>query len=542
MPSVQQAAVSSSDERLVLAVDLGTSGCKCALVALDGSVQAWAFRPVPLHLVGEYGVEQDAEDWWQAFLGAAQELLATDARLRSRVMAVCCSALHECTVPVDEHGNTLARAMLWLDMRGSDAIRRRARNKWLNIQGYGPLKLVRWLRLTGGAPSLSGKDQAGHIAWLRDHDRTLFDRTHKFLGPLDFMNLRLTGRFCATYDSALTTWATDNRDLSRIRYDEGLLRVLEVDSARLPELLPSTDVIGPLMPDVAALLGLSPSTRVVAGAVDNSAAAIGAGTVRDRELHLYLGTSSWIAAHVPEKHTNLGAFIASVPCARKDRYLAMAVQSAACSNLTMLRDRILFHADELTPDESRPDVYPLLDHIADRVPAGARGLIYLPWLQGERTPVDDRHLRAGLFNLSLEHTREDMIRAFLEGVALNTRWMLEPMLAFVGCDKGAPMTVVGGGGQSNVWCQIMADVTGMVIEQPVAPIQANALGAAFIAGIGLGKLSFNDVPDLCRRKWRFEPREAMRQLYDDRFGTFKELHRRLAPLYRRINHSQSTPR
>jgi len=541
MPSAGQSAVSSSNERLVLAVDLGTSGCKCALVGLDGSVRSWAFRSVPIHLVGEHGVEQDAEDWWQAFLGAAQELLADNAQLRRQVIAVCCSALHECTVPVDRQGKALSRAMLWLDMRGADAIRRRARSGWLNIQGYGPLKLARWLRLTGGAPSLSGKDQAGHIAWLRDHDASLFERTYKFLGPLDFLNLRLTGRFCSTYDSALTTWVTDNRDLSRVRYDDRLLRMLGVDRERLPELLPSTEVIGHLTPMVAGTLGLSPATRVVAGMVDTSAAAIGAGTVRDRELHLYLGTSSWIGAHIPEKRANLGAFIASIPCAQKDRYLALAMQSAACSNLTMLRDRILFHPDELMSDSSRPDVYPLLDNIADRVPAGSRGLIYLPWLQGERTPVDDRHLRAGLFNLSLEHTREDMIRAFLEGVALNTRWMLEPMLNFVGCGKGASMTVVGGGGQSQVWCQMIADVTGMVVEQPVAPIQANAVGAAFIAGIGLGELSFDDVPALCQRERRFEPREALRNLYDDRFGTFKELHRRLAPLYRRINQHRGTP-
>src|SRR5579875_1644460 len=129
MPSAQQTAVSLSDDRLILAVDLGTSGCKCALVALDGSVLAWSFRPVSLHLVGDDGVEQDADDWWRAFLGAAQELLAIDTQRRKRVMAICCSALHECTVPVDAHGNTLAHAMLWLDMRGADAIRRRARNR-----------------------------------------------------------------------------------------------------------------------------------------------------------------------------------------------------------------------------------------------------------------------------------------------------------------------------------------------------------------------------------------------------------------------------
>jgi xylulokinase len=542
MPGGEQTAKFSGNERLVLAVDLGTSGCKCALIGLDGHVRAWAFRPVALHLVDEHGVEQDPQDWWQAFFGAAQEVLSTDAHLRKQVVAICCSSFGECTVPVDRQGNALARAMLWCDMRGADAIRRRARSGWLNIQGYAPLKLARWLRLTGGAPSLSGKDPAGHVAWLYDHNHALVERTHKFLNALDFMNLRLTGRFCATYDSALTTWATDNRDLTQVHYDDGLLRLLGVDRGLLPELVHATDVIGQLLPEVAKTLDLPLDTKVIAGAVDNSAAAIGAGTVRDGELHLYLGTSSWLGAHMPKKRTHLGAFIASLPCAQRDRYLAMAMQSAAAGNLSFLRDRILFHPDELLRDEMRPDVYQLLDRIASRVPEGARGLIYLPWLLGERTPVDDRTLRAGLFNMSLEHTREDMIRAFLEGVALNTRWMLEPMLDFVGSKRGDAMTVVGGGGQSELWCQMMADVTGMVVRQPQAPIQANALGAAFIAGVGLGELSFQDIPALRQERRRFEPRSAMRALYDDSFATFKELHKRLAPLYRRLNQNREAAR
>jgi xylulokinase len=319
------------------------------------------------------------------------------------------------------------------------------------------------------------------------------------------------------------------------------LRLLGVEREKLPELVHSTEVIGQLLPAVAATLGLAADTKVIAGAVDNSAAAIGAGTVRDGELHLYLGTSSWLGAHMPHKRTHLNTFIASLPCAQRDRYLAMAMQTTACGNLSFLRDRILFHADELG-DDPRTDVYPLLDRIADRVPPGSRGLIYMPWLLGERTPVDDRHLRAGLFNLSLEHTREDMIRAFLEGVALNTRWMLEPMLDFVDGDRSTAITIVGGGGQSDVWCQMIADVTGMVIQQPHAPIQANALGATFIAGIGLGELAFHDIPTLCRHQQRFEPRRALHQLYDDCFATFKELHRRLAPLYRRLNQHRSLPR
>ncbi|WP_114239067.1 FGGY-family carbohydrate kinase [Dyella sp. C9] len=535
MPVAVQAASSRLVDPLVLAVDLGTSGCKCALVGLDGQVHGWSFRAVPLHLIGDTGVEQDPQDWWKAFLDAAQELLAPDAGLRRRVVAVCCSSFGECTIPVDREGNVLSRAILWLDMRGAQAIRRRARSGLLNIQGYGPLKLARWLRLTGGAPSLSGKDSAGHMAWLHDHHPALVERTHKFLNALDFMNLRLTGRFCSTHDSALTTWATDNRDLRRVRYDDGLLRALGLDRDKLPDMVHSTEVIGTLAPVVAEVLGLARDTRVVAGSVDNSAAAVGAGTVRDGEMHLYLGTSSWLGAHVPAKRTDIGAFVASLPCALKDRYLAMAMQSAACSNLAFLRDRILFHPDELLSDDMRPDVYQVLDRIADRVPAGARGLIYTPWLFGERTPVDDKTLRAGLFNLSPEHTREDVIRAFLEGVALNTRWMLEPMLRFVRGHRGDTLTVVGGGGQSDVWCQMLADVTGMAVRQPVAPIQANALGAAFIAGVGLGEMDYADVPERCRQRQLFEPRASMCGLYDERFDTFRELHRRLAPMYRRIN-------
>jgi xylulokinase len=223
-----------------------------------------------------------------------------------------------------------------------------------------------------------------------------------------------------------------------------------------------------------------------------------------------------------------------VPCAVRGRYLAMAMQSSGGSNLTFLRDRILFHSDELTGDEQRQTFYDTLDEFARRAPAGARGLIYTPWLFGERTPVDDTSLRAGLINLSLEHTREDILRAFLEGVALNTRWMLDPFARFVGA-RPPQITMVGGGAQSDLWCQVMADVTGCAIRQPEAPIQANALGAAFIGAAGIGALSLRESSALPRIRRVYEPDRAHHALYAERFGTFREIHRRLRPLYRRLN-------
>ncbi len=516
---------------LVLAVDLGTSGCKCALVSFDGTVAAWAFEPVPLYIEG-VAAEQAPDDWWTAFLNASLAL-CKDAGMRSRVTAVCCSTQGEGTVCVDREGNAIGRAMLWLDMRGRAAIARRLRGPLLNIEGMDPWKLWRWLRLTGGAPADSGKDSAGHIAYIRDHEPARYERTYKFLNVLDYMNLRLTGRFCATPDSMVTAWVTDNRDPSRVRYHDGLIRRLGIERDKLPDMVASTDVVGALLPHVAEVLGLSPDTVVVAGAVDTSAVAVGA-AVNDFAPHLYLGTSSWLGAHVPFMKTDVFSKIAAVPCAVTGRYLAVALQSCAGANLSFLRDRILFHPDELLSDEQRPDVYEVLNQIAARVPPGSKGLIYLPWLFGERTPVDDSSLRAGLLNLSLEHSREDIIRAFMEGVALNTRWMLEPFVRLLGRAPG-PIAAVGGGAQSDLWCQIIADVTGQPIRQLANPIQANAIGAAFIAGVGTGALTFADLPALQRERRLYEPDASLKALYGDKFALFKELHRKLAPVYRRLN-------
>lgn len=529
-----------ADDRLVLAVDLGTSGCKCALVTLDGTVRDWAFHPVPLHVQGALA-EQEPGDWWSAFLAAARQVLSGDAALRRRVVAVCCSTQTEGTVCIDSVGEPIGRALTWLDARGAAAIRRRVRGRVVNVEGYGPLKLWQWIRLTGGAPSLSGKDSAGHIAYLRDEEPGRYERTHRFLNVPDYMNLRLTGRCCTTQDSILTTWVTDNRDASALRYDARLLARLGIERGKLPDIVKSTDVLGPLRPEVAEALGLDPKTMVVAGAVDTSAVAVGA-AVGDFEAHLYLGTSSWLGAHVPFMKTDVRHKIAAVPCAVTGRYLAIALQSTAGANLSFLRDRVLYHPDELAGDEEHPAVYEVLNQIAARVPPGARGLLYTPWLLGERTPVDDPHLRAGLLNLSLEHTREDIFRAFLEGVALNTRWMLEPFAQLLGRAGDGPIAAVGGGAQSDVWCQIIADVTGRPIRQLHQPIQANAIGAALIAAVGMGATSFDALKSQRRGRRTYEPSGALRRLYDDKYQAFKEVHARLRPLYRRLNQrSEGSP-
>ena len=522
-----------SDDPHILAIDLGTSGCKAALVSIDGRVAGWEFEPVETKLLPGGGAEQDPEAWWRALLLVSKKLIAqrlVDAR---QIVAVCCSTQGECTVAVDRDGQPLMNAILWMDSRGAAQLKHITGGA-IRIAGYHPLRLWRWIRLTGGAPSLAGKDPAAHMLYIKHEHPQVYERAFKFLNALDYLNLRLTGRFVATVDSILTSWVTDNRNPTNITYSDALLRGCGIAREKFPEIVKCTDIIGRLRSEVAAELGLSADVVVVAGAIDNTAAAIGSGAVRDYEAHLYIGTSSWLASHVPFKKTDIVSALASVPCAIPGRYLLTALQSTAAGNLTFLRDRILYHQDELLQEEQVPDVYKLMDRIAERTPAGSNGVIYTPWIYGERAPVEDSNVRAAIFNLSLENSRADIIRAVLEGVAFNARWLLQPFEKFIGRRLDA-INIAGGGANSNIWCQIFADVMDRPIRQIKDPIQANVRGAAFIAAVGLGRTSFAEVPALVEHQHEYQPNPAHRRIYDAYFREFVNLYRRNKGIYRRLN-------
>lgn len=525
--------MNTRDSSLILAVDLGTSSMKAALITAFGQVLGWESEPLQLILTPDGGAEQSPEDWWRAFLAAAGRLLGRGLAPRAAVRAVCCSTQGEGTLPVDADGKPLMNAILWMDMRGAQPLKQQFRGS-LNLTGLSLQSTLRWIRLTGGMPSLTGKDPAGHMLLIRDGFPKIYARTHKFLNVLDYMNLRLTGRLAATVDSILTSWVTDNRDPDGIHYHPDLVRRSGVEAGKFPEIVPCTAVLGPLLPDVAEALGLPAQVQVVAGAIDNTAAAVGSGAVADYAAHLYLGTSSWMAAHVPFKKTDITSALASVPCAVPGRYLLTALQATAGGNLTFLRDSLLFPKDELQPGGAAPDFFQALESLAGGAPAGSHGLIYTPWIWGERAPVDDRSLRAGLYNLSLNNTRADLLRAFLEGIAFNTRWLLAPVEKFLG-RKVEALNIVGGGAQSDVWCQIFADVLNVAIRQMKHPIQANARGAAFIAAAGLGEIRFSDIPALVEVRRTFSPDPRNREIYDERFQTFTRIYRQMRGIYRKLN-------
>lgn len=520
-------------ESAILAIDLGTSGIKAALITPFGRVLGWESEPVRLLITPGGGAEQSPDEWWQAFLKVSARLLSRGLIPASSVFAVCCSTQGEGTIPVDKNGQPLMNCILWMDMRGAPYLRKQF-GGIINIAGVGLHNILRWIRLTGGMPSTTGKDPAGHMLLIRDKYPEVYERTFKFLNVLDYLNLRLTGRFAATFDSILTSWVTDNRNPDRVRYHRGLVRRSGIHADKYPEIVPCTAVLGGLRPEVAEALGLSTDVKVVAGSIDNTAAAIGAGAVQDFLPHLYIGTSSWLASHVPFKKTDSRTSLASVPCAIPKRYLLTALQATAGGNLTFLRDNILYHKDELLVEENVPDVFKIMDRIAARVPAGSNGVIYTPWIWGERAPVEDRTLRAGLYNLSLHNTRADIIRAFFEGVALNARWLLGPFEKFTHRSVNQ-INLVGGGANSDVWCQIFADVMNVEIRQVRDPIQANARGAAWIAAAGLGEISLSDVSELVAFNQIYTPSAKTRNIYDERFAVFAQIHSRMKDIYSRLN-------
>jgi len=523
----------SANECAILAIDLGTSGIKAALITPQGRVLGWESEPVRLLITPDGGSEQSPDEWWSAFINASRRLIGRNLIPTAAIRAVCCSTQGEGTVPVDRGGNPLMNCILWMDMRGAPHLKEQFKGM-INVTGVGLRNTLRWIRLTGGMPSLTGKDPASHMLLVRDRFPAIYEKTYKFLNVLDFINLRLTGCYAATFDSILTSWVTDNRNPDHIAYHRTLLRKSGIDPDKYPQIVPCTAVLGGLRPEVAETLGLAADVQVVAGSIDNTAAAIGAGAVEDYLPHLYIGTSSWLAAHVPFKKTDAQTSLASVPCAVPNRYLLTALQATAGGNLTFLQDNIIYHKDDLLLEEKVPDVYKIMDRIVEQVPPGSNGVIYTPWIWGERAPVEDRTMRAGLYNLSLHNTRSDIIRAFFEGVAFNCRWLLGPFDKFTG-RKTDRINIVGGGASSDIWCRIFADVMNVEICQIRDPIQANARGAAWIGAAGMGEIALGDVGRLVECKHVYSPTPANRELYDERFAVFTEIYTQMKDIYRRLN-------
>ncbi len=519
-------------DRHILAIDLGTSALKVALVSTAGDVVAAEQETCQVDLLPGGGAEQDPEGWWDLITRASSRLAARGVVPPDSIAAVCCTAQWSGTVPVAADGSPVRNAIIWMDSRGA-AYARSITSGPVRVQGYGVDKLARWIRISAGLPTRSGKDPVAHIGWLKTAEPDAYRRTQLFLEPKDWLNLRLTGRAAASYDSIALHWVTDNRHPDRIDYDPVLLRLAGLDRAKLPELMAATDILGPVLAGQAAALGIPAGIPVVVGTPDLQSAAIGSGATRDFQAHLYVGTSSWLTCHVPFKKTDLLRNIASLPAAIPGRYFVADEQETAGAALTFLRDRLLFPAGD-----APADAYRQFDAMAAESPPGSGGLIFTPWLYGERTPVEDHFIRGGFHNLSLSAGRNDLVRAVLEGVALNARWLLQAVERFTKC-RLEPIRFIGGGARSDVWCQIFADVLDRTIEQVADPVNANARGAAMLAAVALGELDFFSVPGRVKVARTYRPQPVNADLYAMLFAEFVGLYKRNRKAHARLNRDRA---
>ncbi|MHA1783051.1 MAG: xylulokinase [Promethearchaeota archaeon] len=538
----------TDEKKYCLIFDHGTGGPKTAIVSMTGEVLDWAFQEVPLLATKGGGVEQDPSDWWSAMMKTAKKVIDNGKVPVEDIVAVCNTSQWSGTVAVDKDGNHLMNSIIWMDTRGSKYIAEVYKSIF-QVSGYPLFKILKLLKITGGAPGFSGKDPTAHILLIKNEFPEIYEKTYMFLEPQDFINLKLTGKFATTPGTVHLHWLTDIRDINNVHYSKKLFKMFKLDPEKFPkELKNSTDVLGPLKKEVADELGLSKDVKVIMGAPDVLSANIGSGAVRDYDGHIYIGTSDWIGCHVPYKKTDIAHSIASMPSAIPGRYILANEQEIAGGALSFLRDKILYHKDELLKEEAVPDVYKIFDRIVEKVPPGANNLIFTPWLIGERSPVDDHTIRGGLYNLSIEMSREHIIRAIFEGVAFNIKWLFIYVEKFIqkwkmkanpGMTKKdvvmPELNIIGGGANSNIWCQIFADVLNRTIKQVKDPIQANARGAAFIASVGLGYIKWEDIPKYIEFSNIFKPNPENRPIYDKLFKEYLNIYKTLKKMYKRLN-------
>ncbi len=515
----------------VLAIDHGTSGCKVALVSIFGKVTDFQNEPTPVYFLPGGGAEQNPEDWWNAFMKAAKKLISRGKVSPTSIQAICVSSTFSSTVAVDKNGKQLMNSLTWMDSRGAPHVQKLMRGI-INVEGYGLSRILNWIRRTGGGPQLSGKDDIAHVLYLKNERPEIYENTFKFLSSKDYFNLRLTGEFTSSYDAMTLFWVTNSVDINNMYYDPVLIAKLGIDAGKLPPMVHSTDCVGSVLPRVAKKLGIGKDVKVYSGSPDHQSALVGSGAVRDFQGHLYIGTSSWVECIVPFKKTDITHSIASLPSSIPRKYQCINEQDMAGGCLTYLIEHVL---DEKTLKRKKDEnLYAALDRIVASTPPGAGRVIFTPWLHGERSPVDSNTLRGGIHNLSVTSSREEIVRSVFEGIAFNTRWNMDYVEKFTGRPFDG-LHFIGGGARSNIWSQVFADVMNRPVFQVEDPLQANARGAAFIASVGMGQMSFDDIPRHVKITGQYLPDNRNRELYDELYNAFLEIYRRNRTLYDSLN-------
>jgi xylulokinase len=454
----------------LLAYDLGTGGNKASLYDAEGQLLAAEFEPYPTAYPRAGWHEQRPEAWWDSVVESTRRLLAKDVVDVQSIRALAISGHSLGCVPMDSAGRLLRESTpIWSD----------ARPKKQTEAFFKKVDPMHWYRTTGNgfpAPHYT----VFKILWYRDNEPDMFRRIHKVIGTKDYVNFRLTGRMATDYSYASGCGVYD---LLGWEYSEELLAAADLPRDLLPEIVPATEVLGELTGEAAEALGLPRSIKVACGGVDNSCMALGARCFGEGHTYASLGSSMWIAgsskAPLLDERSKPYVFTHVVP---EQFASAMAIFSGGTS-LRWVRDQVCANLVDQAQREKR-DSYDVMCALAEQSPVGANRLLFNPSLAGGSSLDASPAIRGAFLGLDLGHTQADVVRATLEGIALNLRLVLDELRRLG--EVGSDMVVVGGGSRSPLWRQILADALQVNIVKTNVGQEAGALGAAAVAAVGVG--------------------------------------------------------
>lgn len=528
----------------ILAIDLGSGGPKVAAVGLEGTILATAFRPVSVEIGRDGSATQDAGEWEITLRDAIAEVLETvePAGLHS----VGITGQWGSTVPVAADGEAAGPVLMWADRRAARYSRRIVGGP-VHVGGYGLTKVLPWLRITGAAPNPGGADPTGHDQLLQHELADVGARCAVLLEPVDYLAFRLTGRAVATPASMTLSWLTDNRIGAPFGYVDDLVRRARRRADLLPELVPTGSVAGTLTSEAADRLGLRAGVPVMTGIPDVHAAIVGSGTPEPFRTHLAISTTAWFSARVPFKRTDILHSIVTFPGLDPDHPVVGNNIETGGAALSWLREQIIAPPDGLlgggsgvgafgAADVAVQPTYEALTALAGTAPAGCEGVLFTPWLAGERSPVEDPLLRAGWLNVSLRTDRAMLVRSVLEGVALNVRWLFDSYEKFLK-RRVDSVRVLGGGAQSDLWCSIIASTLDRRLERVDNPLNAQLRGVALWSRICLGELDLAAAATLVPVEEVFTPTPDT-PAYQRNYAEYRRLYGSLKGHYHRLNRAR----
>ncbi|WDP92532.1 MAG: carbohydrate kinase [Desulfobacter sp.] len=523
-----------------MAYDIGTTGAKTCLFRLDRELELMESEVVgyPLLTTGDGGAEQRADDWWEALCRGTNQVLARSGCAKEDIAALSFCCQMQALILVDREGAPVRNPMGYMDGRATAVFREKFASGFPRIENLNAYRLLNALFITGGAAG-TAKDPLWKYHWVRENEPKAFGRAYKWLDVRDYLALRCTGNLAMTRDSAHLTFLYGTRP-GKEGWSNRLCRMFDVDPGHLPPVQTATEPAGGLCAAAARDLGLAKGTPVFNGGGDASLIPLGSGCTDLYDTHAYVGTSGWVSTNVDRRMVDVKHFIASICGAVSGSYNYIAEQETSGLCLDWVRDHLALDAIGVYLENQSPKaldsdrLYDLMNEKVGEVDAGAGGLIFTPWLHGNRSPREDPHARGMFFNIGLNTGKRAMIRSVLEGIAYHKRWMLEAIERKV--PRQESLRLVGGGAKSRVLCQILADVTDREIRVPEDSQNVGAAGAAIVCALGLNLItSVSQAKDLIRIPSSYTPDPMAAGVYDEMFRVFKQLYEKNKSLFRALN-------